>query len=227
VAANDRSVAPGPRSLRRLRLALWLVVLALAAAAAVLYLLLRSSGGSPGARALPVSATPAATWAAGAQRAPGFRLRDADGRGFTLASLRGRPVIVTFIDPLCRDYCPTEAKHLSDVVNSFPAGSRPAIVAVSVNTAGNSQRILRRDARKWRLVPEWRWGIGSERELSPVWRAYSIQVLVTSKQVSGVTVRDVGHTEAAYVIDAQGFERALFLWPYSAAGVVSVLRGLR
>jgi len=48
----------------------------------------------------------------------------------------------------------------------------------------------------------------------------------TSKKIAGVTVHRIGHTEAAYVIDANGFERALFLWPYRAQDVVETLRGL-
>jgi len=225
VAANDRSAAPDRRSLKRLRLALWLVVLALAAVAVVLYVTLRPSART-GATAVPVSSTAAASWAAGERRAPAFRLRDENGHSFSLAALRGRPVIVTFIDPLCRDYCPTEAKHLNDVANTFPAGEKPAIVAVNVNVGGATPGALRRDARKWRLVPQWRWGLGSERELTRVWHAYHIQVLVLSKTIQGIKVRDIGHTEAAYVIDAKGYVRALFLWPYSAAGVVATLRGL-
>ena len=51
-----------------------------------------------------------------------------------------------------------------------------------------------------------------------------MQVLATSKTVAGVTVHRIGHTEAAYVIDAKGFERALFLWPYRAQDVVTALR---
>jgi hypothetical protein len=51
-------------------------------------------------------------------------------------------------------------------------------------------------------------------------------VLVTTKRVAGVTVRDVAHTEAAYLIDANGYERALFLWPYTAGSVARTLRGL-
>jgi len=225
VAANDRSVAPDPRSLKRLRLVLWLVVLALAVAAVIVYVAARPSGRA-GAPAVPVSATPAATWAAGELRAPAFRLQDAKGNSFSLASLRGRPVIVTFIDPLCRDYCPTEAKHLNDVANAFPADAKPAIVAVSVNVYGNAPRVLEQDVRKWQLVPQWRWGIGSSGQLSRVWGAYNIQVLVSSKKIAGIDVHQIGHTEAAYVIDAKGYQRALFVWPYSAGGVVSTLRAL-
>jgi hypothetical protein len=40
------------------------------------------------------------------------------------------------------------------------------------------------------------------------------------------TKHDVGHTEAAYVVDTKGYQRALFLWPYRAAGVIQTLRTL-
>jgi cytochrome oxidase Cu insertion factor (SCO1/SenC/PrrC family) len=175
---------------------------------------------------LSAADAPGAVWAAGAQRAPDFRLADQDGKQFSLASLRGRNVIITFIDPLCRNYCPIEAQRLNDAVRSLPAGSRPAIVAVSVNVAGNARRYLMQDARKWQLVPQWRWGVGGEAQLAPVWHRYHVAVLVTTKKIAGVTVRNVAHTEGAYVIDAAGYERALFLWPYRADGVARVLRSL-
>jgi cytochrome oxidase Cu insertion factor (SCO1/SenC/PrrC family) len=135
-------------------------------------------------------------------------------------------VVVTFIDPLCRDYCPLEAQHLNTVVQSMPSGEKPAIVAVSVNTAGNTRAVFAEDARKWKLVPQWRWAAGTEAQLARVWRAYGIDVLVSTRKVAGVTVRRVAHTEASYVIDRNGFERAIFIWPYSANGVVSTLRSL-
>src|SRR5437762_3263829 len=83
------------------------------------------------------------------------RLPDRDGAPVSLSALRGRPVIITFIDPLYRDFCPIEAQHLNDVVNAFPQGSKPAIVAVSVNVYGNAHTTLMQDARKWKLLPEW------------------------------------------------------------------------
>jgi cytochrome oxidase Cu insertion factor (SCO1/SenC/PrrC family) len=100
------------------------------------------------------------------------------------------------------------------------------IVAVSVNVAGNGGTNLRTVVDKWALVPQWRWAVGSERELARVWKGYHIGVLVQTKKVAGVTVRDVVHTEAAYLVDADGYERALFLWPYSADAVERALRGL-
>src|SRR5262249_11663559 len=54
------------------------------------------------------------TWPAGERPAPAFALSDQGGKPVTLASLHGRPAIVTFIDPLCRDFCPREASVLSE-----------------------------------------------------------------------------------------------------------------
>ncbi len=37
---------------------------------------------------------------------------------------------------------------------------------------------------------------------------------------------EVVHTEAAYVIDPSGYQRALFVYPYHADDVVRTVRGL-
>jgi hypothetical protein len=47
---------------------------------------------------------------------------------------------------------------------------------------------------------------------------------VRTKTLGGVTVHEVDHTEAAYVIDSQGFQRALFLWPYRADDVAAAVQ---
>jgi protein SCO1 len=226
VAANDPSVAPAERTLKRLRLALWIVVPALAAVAAALFFRFRPADRAA-TQAVPVSDTPAATWAAGVKQAPEIPLRNDRGAPLSLAAFRGRPVIVTFIDPLCRDYCPTEAKHLNDVANAFPADEKPAIVAVSVNVYGNARSVLAQDRGKWQLVPQWHWAVGTPRKLGRVWHDYHVTVIVSSKTIAGVPVHRIGHTEAAYVIDAKGYQRALFLWPYSAGGIVDTLKSLR
>jgi cytochrome oxidase Cu insertion factor (SCO1/SenC/PrrC family) len=207
----------------------WAVLAAVplvAIAAVSLTFLLRSSAHSEGSAGAAVDTTAAATWAAGEQRAPDFRLADEHGRRVSLAGLRGRPVLLTFIDPLCRDFCPTEVQHLSDVVRNAPAGEKPTILAVSVNTAGNKPSILAVDRRKWSAPPQFRWAVGSEAQLARVWRKYHIDVMESSKTVAGVKVRQIAHTEASYLLDRDGFERALFIWPYTADAVSKELRAL-
>jgi cytochrome oxidase Cu insertion factor (SCO1/SenC/PrrC family) len=225
VSATPPSV-PAPRQAFPLRWIFWGAVLFLGLAAGLAVLLLDSPPRVASGSAAPVSDAPAGTWAAGRLRAPDFRLSDQNGAALSLAALRGRPVIVAFIDPLCRDFCPLEAKRLNAVARSFPAGAKPAIVAVSVNVRGNARATLLQDANKWNLVPQWRWGVGSEDQLASVWKSYHVGVLVTTKKIAGVTAYYIAHTEAAYVVDANGYQRAVFLWPYSADAVVRTLRVL-
>jgi protein SCO1 len=203
------------------RWALFAAVPLLAAAAVSLAFVLRSNGSTPATTVMPVSDEAAATWPAGKKRAPAFTLHDEQGRPVSLAALRGRPVLITFIDPLCRDYCPLEAQHLGDVVRS--AGTKPTVVSVSVNTAGDVPSVLALDRRKWKLPSQWRWALGSGDQLAQVWKRYGIEVIVSRKKVAGVTVQQVSHTEAAYLVDANGWQRALFLWPYSAKAVTTAL----
>ncbi len=210
---------------RFFRWALWSCVALLGVAVGLLIAVMtsRQSASTP-TTAAPTG--PAATWTAGAKLAPAFRLTDQNGNPVSLAAYRGRPVIVTFIDPLCRNFCPLEAKVLNDTVAGLPAAQRPAIVAVSVNVWGNARRYLLQDVRKWRLSPEWRWGVGGRQDLSSVWRAYQIEVLAQTKTIAGVTVHNITHTEGAFIVDRTGHQRALYLWPYRAADVAKTLRQL-
>jgi cytochrome oxidase Cu insertion factor (SCO1/SenC/PrrC family) len=105
---------------------------------------------------------------------------------------------------------------LSNVDRQLPASERPEIIAVSVDTYGDARSNLLQDYAKWHLVPEWRWAVGAPAALESVWKRYYAEVDVTTKHIVGVTVHYITHSEMAYVIDPNGDERALFLWPYSA-----------
>jgi cytochrome oxidase Cu insertion factor (SCO1/SenC/PrrC family) len=212
------------RSGRRRRRIVSLLVAAgvLGAVAGAAAALLGRSSSAPG----PLLSGPDVAWPAGARPAPGFALQDQDGRPVTVGALRGRAVLLTFIDPLCRNFCPLEAKVLNAIVGSLPAAKRPAIIAVSVNRWGDARPNLVQDERRWRLVPEWRWAIGSPAALAAVWRAYRIGVQATSRTIAGVTVHEISHTEATYLIDHTGHERALFLWPFDAAAVEHAVLGI-
>jgi cytochrome oxidase Cu insertion factor (SCO1/SenC/PrrC family) len=183
-----------------------------------------AQGDSSSRRSAP--GDPGTFFAAGSRPAPDFTLRDQDGRAIGLRSLRGRTVLLAFIDPVCRNYCPFEAKILNDVVSRAPAARRPAIVAVSVNPWNQTKADLAVDRAEWHLAPEWQWGLGSYAQLARVWAKYAIGVQVETKKLAGVTVHEVAHTEAAYVIDAQGDERALFIYPYRADTVARAVASI-
>lgn len=215
MAANEPTAAPVARSLRRLRLALLVAVVFLVAGVATL-LVLRPSGNEA---ASPVSGAAALTWGPKEKPAPDFRLADADGKPVSIAGLRGRNAIVTFVDPHCTTFCPRESLVLNDALRRFPAAERPAVVAVSVDPKTRSRAVLRREARRFEWLPQWRWATGPAAQLEAAWKAYDIQVVPAAG--------DIGHTEAAYVIDRNGMERALFLWPFRAGDVAAALEQLR
>jgi cytochrome oxidase Cu insertion factor (SCO1/SenC/PrrC family) len=169
---------------------------------------------APGDATAHVPAGTPFTWRAGARAAPGFRLVDQTGRPVSPAAFRGRPLIVTFVDPLCRNLCPLAAHVLNQVDSQLPAARRPAIIAVSVDTWADSRADLLQDFHRWSLVPQWHWAIGSPAQLAAVWRRYQITVTVKTRRIAGTVVHFIYHDEAAYVIDGSGYERALYFWPY-------------
>jgi cytochrome oxidase Cu insertion factor (SCO1/SenC/PrrC family) len=221
-----------PRRERRPRELRWaipgLVVLCGVAVAAPILVLGRSRRSSaPSAySAVSLVSPPASSWGAGDRRGPNFSLRDQDGRPVSVAANRGRPVIVTFVDPLCRNFCPLEAQVLNQMERQIPAARRPVILAVSVDVYANARRYLLQDDREWRLVPKWRWAVGRPADLAVVWKNYRIGVKATTWRINGTVTHRIDHTEAAYVLDATGHERALFVWPFNPQDVEQVLRQL-
>jgi cytochrome oxidase Cu insertion factor (SCO1/SenC/PrrC family) len=204
----------------------WLFLLAVAVVGVVAGVLIIQMAGLNRASATQSPAMPVVTWAAGARRAPGFSLRDQDGGAVSIGTFRNRPVIVTFLDPLCRNLCPVEAKILGTVESSLPASERPVILAVSVNQWGDGRTTLREDMQKWHVGENWHWVVGPAVELEKIWAAYKIAVVDAPKTIQGVTVHNISHTEAAYLVDGRGYERALYVYPFLASDVESTLRQL-
>jgi protein SCO1/2 len=158
-----------------------------------------------------------ATWKEGAVHAPVFRLRDQHGRRVSLASFRGRPVVIAFMDSLCTAECPLEAAQLAAAIRPLPARARPRLVVVSVDLADTPATVAAA-ARKWHLPDGFEWLLGTRAELAPVWRAYGIEVKVTKG--------DILHSDAFYVVDRNGDERAGFLSPFVPGLLTRDLRTL-
>jgi cytochrome oxidase Cu insertion factor (SCO1/SenC/PrrC family) len=156
-------------------------------------------------------------------RAPDFSLTDEHGRPVSIAAYRGRPVIVTFVDPLSTEADPRPVQILNAAERALPSAQRPAILAVSVNVDGDARANLLRDLSKWHLLPQWRWAVGSQQQLAAVWKHYFTVVHVATGNVAGSTVRTVTHSKMAYLVDDDGYERALFGWPYGARAVEQTL----
>ena len=198
------------------------------AAAAVAHFIFAKSSPSP-ASALGAATVSSrfgldgqATWAAGARPAPAITgLRDQSGHVFSLASLRGRTIAMTFFDSHCTQECPLEGRALAAAERSLPAAERPVLVAVSVNPAQDTPASDAAAAKAWGLsaVAPWHWLMGTPAELRRVWNEYHIYV---GKPVGG----DIPHTEALYLIDTHGDERSGYLYPFATRFVTHDLTAL-
>ncbi len=167
------------------------------------------SHGSPSANA---GALPAfhgqAEWAPGERAATDFTLRDQSGARVSLASLRGRPVLLTFLDSQCKLQCPIQGRQLASILRQLPAAKRPALVVVSVDPSGDTPASIRHAMAKWGLAGPWTWHWlnGSRNRLAFVWHFYGITVDPSSG--------DIVHSLVLYLIDRDGFERTAYLYPF-------------
>jgi cytochrome oxidase Cu insertion factor (SCO1/SenC/PrrC family) len=169
-----------------------------------------SAGGGPRLRG-------DAVWRPGSRPAPDFRLHDQNGRPSSLASFRGKPFLLVFLDSKCRTLCPIVGRQLGDAERVL--GTAPVrLVTISVDHA-DSPASVRAAARHWRWPGHWTWLMGSHARLSAAWKAYGISVRPTAG--------DITHSLAVFLIDANGGERAGFLPPLDVHDVVRDVRLLQ
>jgi len=132
--------------------------------------------------------------------APPFQLTDQHGTPVTLASLRGKAVLLTFLDPTCASDCRPVAQEFRGAGQLLGAQSRRVeLVAVVANPIYRSSAFTRAFDRQERLdkVANWRYLTGTLRQLTRVWNAYGVTVSATpAGAVDGDNV--------AFVIDARG-----------------------
>jgi cytochrome oxidase Cu insertion factor (SCO1/SenC/PrrC family) len=170
------------------------------------------------AGASPTPLVAEATWAARTRRAPDFSLQDQEGHKFSLSSLRGRVVLLAFLDSRCTNICQVEGPALGEVQAAFPATTRPVILAVSVNP-GDTAASTREAAGNWGWHGGgWHWLMGNPEQLAKVWQAYGVDVEMSA---SGLL-----HTGVLYVIDGAGDQRAGYASPIDGKSVTRVVGSL-
>lgn len=209
--------------LKRGRSSAWVAGLAIAAAALVGVLLglgIHGLAGEGDSIANPAAGIHGqAVWPAGLRQAPNFSLMDSNGRRFSLASLRGQPVIITFMDSQCHQECPLEGRALAAGLLRVPSAERPVVVAVSVNPWEDTPGSARRAMRRFGLAGfRWSWLLGSRAQLARVWRKYHIEV----RRTSG----DIEHSDALYLVDSNGSERAGMVYPFLPTWITTDLKTL-
>ena len=162
----------------------------------------------------------------GETSAPNFTLTDQDGKPITLSQFRGKPVVLTFLYTHCPDDCPLIANKLAVVMHNLgKQAQQVAVLAVSTDPTGDTVANVIHFSQVHHMLPYWHYLIGTQAQLSPVWKDYAIYANPAPTAVVATT-GPVDHTLAIYVIDQQGRERVYLDNSFTPAQLTTDLQKL-
>jgi len=146
-------------------------------------------------------------------RAPDFALPDQDGKLVTTASLRGGPVVVTFLYTHCKDTCPITAQQVKGALDDL---RRPVpAIAISVDPPNDTRASAHRFLERAGIGGRMRFLLGSRRELRPVWSGFAIRPQRQHEE----------HQARLVLLDRHGVQRVGF--PISQATPERIAHDLR
>lgn len=127
--------------------------------------------------------------------APDFELRNQDGERVSMRSLRGQPVIVTFLYTHCEDTCPIQAQTvrgaLDDLGHDVPA------LAIAVDPPNDTPPSARKFLAEQRVSGRLDFVLGSRAQLRPVWEGFGIRPQTVTEE----------HNARITLVDARGIQR--------------------
>lgn len=150
------------------------------------------------------TATPPATFAAGTalggKPATPFTLTDQYGHTVSLASLKGHPIFLTFMDATCTQECPITAQWVDWTANFLGAKDAAQVrwIVISVNPS-NTPAEVHDFMTKNKVTANLDFLMGTKAQLAPVWKGYGVTVIPPTTPGG-----DVGHSVANFLIDGNG-----------------------
>ena len=155
----------------------------------------------------------------GSSPAPDFTLTDGiSGRAIRLGDQHGKVVALTFIYTRCPDVCPLTAETMRQAQKQLTASEREEVlfIAVTVDPEHDTPAAVQAFAAAHGLERNFAYLVGSAAQLRSVWSAYGVRVVPDPATP--------GHSDAIYLIDRTGRERALV---HSDVGATDLLADLR
>ncbi|MGH3224609.1 MAG: SCO family protein [Streptosporangiaceae bacterium] len=134
-----------------------------------------------------------------------FSLTDQHGQTVSLASLRGKVVLLTFLDDTCTVDCPLIAQEFRQAGQLLGADTRRVeLVAINYNPIDTQLGYIQAFDRQEGLagVHNWLYLTGSVPQLQQVWRHYGVappEILPAGSMI--------GHGDYAFVLDQAGHMR--------------------
>jgi cytochrome oxidase Cu insertion factor (SCO1/SenC/PrrC family) len=136
--------------------------------------------------------------------APAFQLTDQYGQPASLAGLRGKVVLLTFLDPVCTNDCPVIAQEFRQADQMLGGTARDVeLVAIVANPLYHSVAYTRAFDQQERLtgLRNWLFLTGTVSQLRQAWKNYGVAAEILP--AGGM----IAHSDVAFVIDASGHTR--------------------
>jgi protein SCO1/2 len=148
--------------------------------------------------------------------APALALRDYTGEPVSLAALRGKAVLVTFVYTHCPDVCPLMISNLANAQRQLgTAASAVRILAVTVDPRGDTPAAVRKFLLDRDAIGRIQYLLGSDRQLRRTWTAWDVAV-----QQGAGKQPVAGHSAIVYGITASGRMAVVYPSNFTPAQVV-------
>ncbi len=132
-----------------------------------------------------------------ARPAPSIDLNNQFGQPVSLASMRGKVVVLAFIDSECTTMCPLTSQAMLDAKAMLgSAGRNVQLVGVDANPRATALQDVAAYSQVHGMLHAWDFLTGSLAALRRVWHAYSIEATISRKSVD--------HTPAIFLINPAG-----------------------
>ena len=129
--------------------------------------------------------------------APGFSLTDQQDQQYSLGSSSGKVVVLTFMYTHCTDVCPFIASKLKDASDLLGSdGSNVDFVVITADPDRDTPDLLATYSKEFGMYNRWHFVTGSLAELTPLWRAYQVEVKVDKDQIATMDMDDIKDLES-------------------------------
>ncbi len=138
-------------------------------------------------------------------QAPDFQLEDQYGKKTSLSDLKGKNIVIEFMDPKCTDICPIVSQEFIQANRFLGENAKDVeFLGVNVNQYFEAPSDVFAFSKEQGLIQlqNWHFLTGTTPELKQVWANYGVQVIPNP---SG----DVKHSSFVFFIDQNGTERYL------------------
>ena len=151
-----------------------------------------------------------------APQAAHARLVDQDGRSLTLASLRGKIVVIAPLLTFCQETCPMTSANIhraAQDVQQSGLGGKVVFLEATVDPARDTVARLHAYAKLYGPLPDWRLVTGKPATVLAMWKALGVSTQKTKPEdtvrdwLTGKLVHhsyDVHHQDLVMIIDPAG-----------------------